>query len=73
MNIYVGNLAFNVTEDELRQAFEGFDSWRRSIIKNKFTGQSKGFSALSRCRRMTRPRRPSRHERQKMKADTERE
>ena len=24
MNIYVGNLAFAITEDELRQAFEAF-------------------------------------------------
>jgi cold-inducible RNA-binding protein len=44
MNIYVGNLAFNVTEDELRQAFEGFGQVASaSIIKDKFTGQSKGF------------------------------
>ena len=44
MNIYVGNLAFNVTEDELRQAFEGFGQVASaSIIKDKFSGQSKGF------------------------------
>jgi RNA recognition motif-containing protein len=44
MNIYVGNLSFNVTEDDLRQAFEGFGQLASvSIIKDKFTGQSKGF------------------------------
>jgi len=44
MNIYVGNLAFNITEDELRQAFEGFGQVASvSIIKDKFSGQSKGF------------------------------
>jgi len=44
MNIYVGNLAAGITEDELRQAFEGFgkvDSTR--IIKDRFSGQSRGF------------------------------
>ena len=44
MNIYVGNLAAGITEDELRQAFEGFgkvDSAR--IIKDRFSGQSRGF------------------------------
>ncbi|MEW6668581.1 MAG: RNA-binding protein [Thermodesulfobacteriota bacterium] len=44
MNIYVGNLAFNFTEDELRQAFEAFGQVASvSIIKDKFSGQSRGF------------------------------
>jgi RNA recognition motif-containing protein len=44
MNIYVGNLAAGTTEDELRQAFEGFgkvDTAR--IIKDRFSGESRGF------------------------------
>ncbi len=44
MNIYVGNLPYNATEDELKQAFEGYgrvDSAR--IIVDKYTDQSKGF------------------------------
>lgn len=44
MNIYVGNLSYRVTEEELRQAFESFgkvDS--ASIIKDKYSGESKGF------------------------------
>lgn len=44
MNIYVGNLAAGITEDELRQAFEGFgkvDTAR--IIMDRFSGQSRGF------------------------------
>ncbi|UCG09052.1 MAG: RNA-binding protein [Desulfobacterales bacterium] len=44
MNIYVGNLSYQVTEDELRLAFESFgqvDSVK--IIKDKYSGQSKGF------------------------------
>jgi RNA recognition motif-containing protein len=44
MNIYVGNLSYSVTEDELRQAFEAFGQVASvSIIKDKFSNQSKGF------------------------------
>lgn len=44
MNIYVGNLAFSITEDELRQAFEAFGKVdTATIIKDKYSGQSKGF------------------------------
>ncbi|MEI8032353.1 MAG: RNA-binding protein [Chlorobiaceae bacterium] len=44
MNIYIGNLAYSVTEDDLRDAFSRFgqvDS--ASIIMDKFSGRSKGF------------------------------
>ena len=44
MNIYVGNLSTEVTEEDLRQVFDPFghvDS--ATIIKDKFSGQSKGF------------------------------
>ena len=44
MNIYVGNLSYEVTEEELRMAFEPFGQVESaSIIKDKYTGQSKGF------------------------------
>ena len=44
MKIYVGNLSYNVTEEELRQALESFGPVNSaSIIKDKTTGQSKGF------------------------------
>lgn len=44
MNIYVGNLSYTVTEDDLRQAFEGYGQVASAnIIKDKFSGQSKGF------------------------------
>lgn len=44
MNIYVGNLSYSVTEEDLRQAFESFGQVAStSIIKDKFSGQSKGF------------------------------
>jgi RNA recognition motif-containing protein len=44
MNIYVGNLSYETTEEELRSAFEQFGAVESvSIIKDKFSGQSKGF------------------------------
>ena len=44
MNIYVGNLPYSVTEDELRSAFAAFgDVSSANVITDKFTGQSKGF------------------------------
>ena len=44
MNIYVGNLLREVTEDELRQAFEEFGEVKSAnIIKDKYSGESKGF------------------------------
>jgi RNA recognition motif-containing protein len=44
MNIYIGNLPYSVTEDDLRNAFNEFgqvDS--ANIIIDKFSGRSKGF------------------------------
>jgi RNA recognition motif-containing protein len=47
MNIYVGNLSFDVTEQDLRQAFEAFgEVTSTNIINDKFTGQSKGFGFI---------------------------
>lgn len=44
MNIYVGNLSFNTTEDQLREAFESFGEVASvNIIKDKFSGESRGF------------------------------
>ena len=44
MNIYVGNLPYNVTEDELRELFGGFgDVSSANVIMDKFSGRSKGF------------------------------
>ncbi len=44
MNIYVGNLSNQTTEDDLRQAFEAFGQVESvNIIKDKFSGESRGF------------------------------
>ncbi len=44
MNIYVGNLPYDVTEDELKALFSEFGEVSTvNIITDKFSGQSKGF------------------------------
>ena len=44
MNIYVGNLSYEVTEDALREAFEEFGQVESAtIIKDKRSSQSRGF------------------------------
>lgn len=44
MNLYVGNLPYRLTEDQLREAFEEFGEVAScAIIKDRQTGQSKGF------------------------------
>jgi len=44
MNIYVGNLSNEVTEEDLKQAFETFGQVESAnIIKDKYTNRSKGF------------------------------
>ena len=44
-NIYVGNLAFAATDDDLRSAFEQFgDVTSVNIIMDRETGRSRGFA-----------------------------
>jgi len=44
MNIYVGNLPYNLTDDELRAAFAAFGNVTSAkIIMDKYSGRSKGF------------------------------
>ncbi len=44
MNIYVGNLSYKVTEEDLQQAFAAFGQVTSvSIIKDQFSNRSKGF------------------------------
>jgi RNA recognition motif-containing protein len=47
MNIYAGNLSYDVTEQDLQTAFEAFgkvDS--ANVIKDKFSGESRGFGFI---------------------------
>ncbi|MCK4336640.1 MAG: RNA-binding protein [Candidatus Aminicenantes bacterium] len=44
MNIYVGNLSWEMSEDDLRTSFSEFGEVSTiSIIKDKFSGRSRGF------------------------------
>ncbi len=44
MNIYVGNLSYQMTEEDLRAEFLKFGKVSKaSIVKDKFSGKSKGF------------------------------
>lgn len=44
MNIYVGNLSYSTTQDDLRDAFAAFGAVESvNIIQDRETGRSKGF------------------------------
>ncbi len=44
MNIYVGNLSYDATDETIKQAFESFgEVISARVIKDKYTGQSRGF------------------------------
>jgi RNA recognition motif-containing protein len=44
MNIYVGNLSGDVTEADLRQAFEAFGGVESvNVLKDRFSSESRGF------------------------------
>ena len=45
MKIYIGNMSFNTTEDELRQTFESFGEVSDiNIIMDRDTGRPRGFA-----------------------------
>lgn len=47
MNIYVGQLPYNVNEDELREIFSEYgEIGSLNLIKDRFSGQSKGFGFI---------------------------
>ena len=47
MNIYVGNLNYNLSEDELEKAFSTYGEVASvKIIRDKYTDQSKGFGFI---------------------------
>jgi len=44
MNIYVGNLSYDATEDDLKQAFEAYGQVDNvTILQDRYTGRSRGF------------------------------
>jgi RNA recognition motif-containing protein len=48
MNIFVGNLDYKVNENDLQELFEEFGSVNEvKIIKDKYSGRSKGFGFIT--------------------------
>ena len=44
-NIFVGNLSFSTTQDDLHQAFSNYGSVERvNIVTDRDTGQARGFA-----------------------------
>jgi RNA recognition motif-containing protein len=44
MNIYVGNLSYDATDETIREAFESFGQVTSArVIKDKYSGQPRGF------------------------------
>jgi RNA recognition motif-containing protein len=44
MNIYIGNLSYEVNESDLKEAFEAYGQVETvKVISDKYTGRSKGF------------------------------
>ncbi|RJR32366.1 MAG: RNA-binding protein [Desulfobacteraceae bacterium] len=44
MNIYVGNLSYQITEDDLQKTFAAYGQVESvKIIKDNYSGRSKGF------------------------------
>lgn len=45
MKIYVGNMPYGVTEDDLRQAFAQYGEITAiTVVTDKYSGESKGFA-----------------------------
>jgi len=45
MNIYVGNLPFELSEDDLRKAFESYGEVSTvKIVTDRYSGKSRGFA-----------------------------
>ncbi len=47
MKIYVGNLPFSVDEESLKNIFSDFGVEEVTLIKDKFSGRSKGFGFVT--------------------------
>jgi RNA recognition motif-containing protein len=44
MNIYIGNISFNATADDVRQVFERYGTVAKvTVITDRETGRSRGF------------------------------
>ncbi len=47
MNIYAGNLSYEVTEEDLKNVFSAFGEVKSvKVIKDEYSGRSKGFGFI---------------------------
>lgn len=47
MKIYVGNLPWSVDEEGLKKLFEAYETSEVTLIKDKYSGRSKGFGFVT--------------------------
>ncbi len=47
MKLHVGNLPFAVSDEELKNLFSEYNPEEVTLIKNKFSGRSKGFGFVT--------------------------
>ncbi len=47
MKIYVGNLPFSFDEEALKNLFSGYEVEEVTLIKDRFSGRSKGFGFVT--------------------------
>ena len=47
MKIYVGNLPFSIDEEGLKNLFSEYNTEEITLIKDKFSGRSKGFGFVT--------------------------
>jgi len=47
MKLYVGNLPWSIDEAKLKELFESFQPSETKLIKDKFSGRSKGFGFVT--------------------------
>ena len=47
MKLYIGNLPFSVDEEAFKKLFEAYNAEEVTLIKDKFSGRSKGFGFVT--------------------------
>jgi len=47
MKLYIGNLPFSVDDEGLKKIFGAYNVSEAEVIKNKFSGRSKGFGFVT--------------------------
>lgn len=47
MKLYVGNLPWSIDDDKLKEVFSGYEVSESVVIKDKFSGRSKGFGFVT--------------------------